>query len=251
MLDIETVGDKNSLTENVINYVLRRDGIDGVEPLSRLALNPLLSRVVSVSIFNADKNTGITDYVDPTHTYTEPEFTQRWDCLGDSDISGVFNYFKFQDERSLLTRLEQQINLIMRESDDNIIFTWNGRTFDIPFLNIRFAINRLILPEVTSNRYDVSTQRYVDIKELMTQFGSIQLLPFDLVCELLNIESPKSKLNGSEVGAAFERGEYLSIAQYNNQDTMALGKLFMSVIKDTMYLPLIDAAKARKAKWRK
>lgn len=109
--------------------------------------------------------------------------------------------------------------------------TFNGRTFDAPFLMIRSAAHgvrpsRNIMPP----RY-LSQQKYgpqhIDLADQLTFYGSTRRSSLHFVTKSFAIESPKEgELKGEDVPKAFKEGRYEEIARYCMDDVVATKKLF-------------------------
>ena len=52
------------------------------------------------------------------------------------------------------------------------IITFNGKSFDIPFIKIRAAILGIQIPPLSSRKYE--TDRHFDVREILTNFGANQ-----------------------------------------------------------------------------
>ena len=111
------------------------------------------------------------------------------------------------------------------EKTDQFI-SFNGRNFDIPFLMMRSAMNKIKpTKNLMTNRYDIS--HHVDLLEQFTFYGITKKFNLDFYCHAFGIESPKSKgISGMEVKTLYEAGRIKDIAVYCGQDVLATGKLY-------------------------
>jgi hypothetical protein len=101
-----------------------------------------------------------------------------------------------------------------------------GKYFDYPYLCKRYIINNMRIPSIL----DESDSKPWEMKLLCTNdlwksFGTGLGSPLQPLCVALGIESSKTDLVGDEVGDSFYKGEYLRIAKYCNQDTIAVFNL--------------------------
>ncbi|MBI1805163.1 MAG: ribonuclease H-like domain-containing protein [Ignavibacteriae bacterium] len=104
--------------------------------------------------------------------------------------------------------------------------TFNGRTFDCPFVLLRSAITgvqptRDLLPY----RYDAS--RHCDLLDQLSFYGATKKFNLDFYCKAFGIKSPKSEgLTGLGLGPLFREGRYKEIADYCMGDVIATAELF-------------------------
>ena len=105
------------------------------------------------------------------------------------------------------------------------IITFNGRSFDCPFLLVRSAANR-VRPtlDLMPNRY---SNQHVDLMDQFTWFGAVRRrFSLDAWCGALGVEQPKREGHGSDVAALYAAGEYMTIARYCLGDARATAQLF-------------------------
>jgi hypothetical protein len=104
--------------------------------------------------------------------------------------------------------------------------SFNGRYFDIPFLLMRSALNKIKpAKNLMTNRFDTSI--HIDLLEQFTYYGLTRKFNLDFYCHAFGIESPKSKdISGMEVKTLYEAGKIKDIAVYCGGDIEATYKLF-------------------------
>jgi hypothetical protein len=108
--------------------------------------------------------------------------------------------------------------------------SFNGRSFDVPFLMIRSAIHK-IRPSVDllANRY-LSSQpesaRHIDLFDQLSFYGASRRKgSLHLYCNAFGIRSRKARgITGDEVVSLFAE-KYQEIAEYNSWDLIA-GELY-------------------------
>jgi predicted PolB exonuclease-like 3'-5' exonuclease len=139
----------------------------------------------------------------------------------DTQIAAPPAWLRLMSERELLA------SFWALASKAEVVVTFNGRGFDVPFLVTRSLI--LGIPA----RVDLLSQRYalkphLDLLELLSQRerGPSKL---DVICWSLGIESPKQVMDGSMVAPAYARGEIVEIAQYNAHDVRATCAVYRRV----------------------
>ncbi|MFW6048713.1 MAG: ribonuclease H-like domain-containing protein [Candidatus Bipolaricaulota bacterium] len=219
-VDIETVGVSwNDLDEETRTYLMHRGRTDRTEEETkdRLALNPGTGRVVAIGMWRPDEDKGGL-------------------LLETEADSPEAEWVSLEDNRSIYRGSETQIlEEFWRYVSSGVgrIITYNGRAFDGPFLTLRSALlgvkpTRSFLP------YRYSFRRHCDLAEVVSFHGARGLETLDFWCRRAGIGSPKSELDGSQVGAAYQRGEIEKIGEYCLRDARATAKLF-EVLK-----PVVD-----------
>ncbi len=108
-----------------------------------------------------------------------------------------------------------------------LVVSFNGRGFDVPFLQVRSLIHD-IPARVDLLSRPHSLRPHLDLYRLLgeSRAGSTSL---DIVCWALGLASPKDGMDGSQVGPAYARGEIERIAEYNAGDVRATTGVFQHV----------------------
>jgi len=209
VFDIETLGFPfETFDEAQQDYLLKfADTEEKREAeLQKLSLSPLTARIIAIGMLNPESMSGKVFY--------------------QSDVKETFHSesgaveFVSGDERDCLTRFWETI-----EKFDRFV-TFNGRSFDCPFIMLRSAIlgvrsTRNLVPY----RYDAS--KHCDLLEQMTFYNSTRKYNLDFYCKAFGIRSPKSEgITGLDMGPLFEAGRYRDIATYCLRDIVATAELF-------------------------
>ena len=124
------------------------------------------------------------------------------------------------DEQQLLRNFWEAVTRYDR------FITFNGRTFDCPFLMLRSGVvgvqpTRNLLPY----RYDPSV--HCDLLDQLSFYGATRKFNLDFYCKAFGIKSPKSDgLTGLDLGPLFDAGRYTEIAEYCLGDVVATAELF-------------------------
>ena len=216
VFDIETCSFPfESLSESQREYLLRyaekeKDEITKDqkvdEAIRYLSLYPFTAKVIAIGLYDVQKEKSFVYY----ESSTEEEF--------ESESKDV--HYKGLTESEMLKSFWR----IAEKTDQFISF--NGRNFDVPFLLMRSALNK-IKPtrNLMTNRFDTSL--HVDLLEQFTFYGITRKFNLDFYCHAFGIESPKSKgISGMEVKTLYEAGRVKDIAVYCGQDILATAKLF-------------------------
>ncbi len=223
ILDIETVGvdfeTLDSATQEALTRWIKRDAEEGTEEYERaledmkqgLGFSPLTGEIVVIGVLDYEKQKGVVYFQAPQG---KPESFEE---------DGVV--FKPMGEKEMLEQFWQGAHAY-----DEFV-TFNGRSFDLPFLLIRSAAHR-VRPtrDLMSNRY-ITNQRgavHIDLADQFTFYSAVRRKPsLHLLCRTLGIPSPKEEgVAGSDVARLFREGKYADIARYNALDLKATRALY-------------------------
>lgn len=184
------------------------------EEIARLFnLWPFTSQVVCVGMLNADSGKGQVLFVaddfeelgnDPSVKYSP--------CFDESEILSTFWEVATHYDR---------------------IVTFNGRSFDIPFLYLRSALLKVPITKKNWLGYRFSTDPHCDLAEQLTFYnvsgrdGAARRFTLDFYCRAFGIESPKSQgVTGKDMNQLIQEGRYREIADYCMRDVRATAELF-------------------------
>lgn len=216
VFDIETVGcEFDSLSETQQEYLLRFAEQESdlskkehlIEEAKRyLSLYPFTAKIISLGMLNTENEKTMVLY----------EGNQEDEWIGeDSDVK-----YKPVDEAQMLKYFWKYV-----EKADKVI-SFNGRYFDVPFIMIRSAFNK-IKPgrNLMKNRYDASL--HVDLLDQFTFYNLTKKFNLDFYCHSFGIESPKEKgITGMDIKELYKAGRIKDIAVYCGKDVKATYKLF-------------------------
>ncbi len=209
IFDIETVGvDFDSLEPKSQEYFLRfADSPEKEEEARRsLSFYPQTGHIVAIGILNPDTDRGAVFYQSPEG--------------GEKTEDATAQYVPFGNERDLLTEFWE----VARHYDQFI--TFNGRTFDNPYIMVRSAITKVKpTKNLMPNRYYDS---HIDLLDRLTFFGAVQRkMSLHMWCQAFGIKSPKADgITGDDVAGLFKAKKYLDIATYCFGDIRATKELF-------------------------
>jgi 3'-5' exonuclease len=209
VFDIETIGlPIESFDEQQIDYLLKfaETPEQKEAELQKLALYPLTARIITIAMLNPDTLGGKVYYLSDEH---DPHLSD------DGKVEFVPG-----DEKMILTNFWETIRRYDR------FITFNGRTFDCPFILIRSAIlgiraTRNLMP------YRYGTGEHCDLLEQLTFYGASRKFNLDFYCKAFGIRSPKSDgITGLDLAPLFEAGRFRDIARYCLGDVIATAELF-------------------------
>ncbi len=209
VFDIETLGyPLEQFDEVQQEYLLKFADTDEKREaeIQKLSLHALTARIIVIGMLNPDTRAGKVFY----HSNVAEQFS--------SDDGKV--EFISGDEKQLLKNFWETI-----EHYDQII-TFNGRSFDCPFIMIRSGIlgikaTRNLIP------YRYESAKHCDLLEQLTFYGGTRKFNLDFYCKAFGIKSPKSEgITGLDLGPLFQQGKFREIAKYCLGDIQATGELF-------------------------
>lgn len=216
VFDIETVGvDFDSLDALSRNYIERYAEDDEAleEAKERLSFSPLTGEIVAIGVLNPDTHKGAV--------YARMENRESHSGALEEGIA-----LETGSEKEII---EKFWNAARAHS---YFISFNGRTFDVPFLMIRSAILGVRPSKnLMSNRY-VSSQKYdalhIDLLDQLTFYGAVRRkFTLHFWSKAFGIPSPKeSGITGDEVGRLYKEGKIRDIARYNAGDLRATAALY-------------------------
>ncbi|MEX2355971.1 MAG: ribonuclease H-like domain-containing protein [Thermaerobacterales bacterium] len=213
-VDIETIGlDWDGLGSDVQDYLLQRARTPEEREAvpDRLALHPGTGRVVAIGMWRPGDDRGGVLAADE-------QGSGVWEPFED-DGSGQTLIFR-ASEADILREFWRYV-----QDGAGTIITFNGRSFDAPFLMLRSAILD-VAPSRNLVPYRYSFREHCDLAEVLTFFRARPLDAFHFWCRQFGIESPKSEMDGAGVGDAFRAGKLSAIARYCLQDARATALLY-------------------------
>lgn len=211
VFDIETLG-KNfeELDEVEQDYLL--NNLEKAEPDKEIAKNKtalysIFGKVCAIGAVDFNKNTGIVLSLSDKNIQPENE---------------KFIYKVFKTEKELLEEFWK-----LTQNYEQFV-TYNGDTFDFPYLMIRSGINRVKMPfEVKKWGSD----KFIDLQNKIRQNHGFKL---EMLCKAFGIKNPKGEgVHGDQVSELYNAGEFNKIADYVARDAVATNELY-SIWKEFM-----------------
>ncbi len=209
VIDIETVGvDFTSLDPQAQEYLLKgaRTDEERAAVPETLSFSPLTGQVVAIALLNPDTGKGAVYYQAPGEAPAEFEED------GVTYASGT--------EQEILTKFWRALGFYEQ------VVTFNGRSFDGPFLMVRSAIHK-IKPTKNLVPYRYGDD-HIDLYDRLGFFGAVRrTMSLHMWCQAFGIPSSKDGgITGHEVPRYFKEGKYLDIARYCFDDIRATAELF-------------------------
>jgi uncharacterized protein YprB with RNaseH-like and TPR domain len=220
VFDIETVGESwdalDATTKSVLSRWIRRTAkneeeyeVEMKDLREGLGFSPLTGQIVAIGLYDLERKQGVVYY------------------QSEDDVDSVV------DEYVLKARSEKEMLEDFWEGAQsyNTFVTFNGRGFDVPFLNLRSAILG-IRPthDLMDGRYLYQQKqvRHIDLQDQMTFYGAMHRKPsLHLFCRAFDIASPKvDGIVGDDVAELFHAKKFRDIARYNARDVIATTALY-------------------------
>lgn len=219
VLDIETVGKSwdsfDGLTQKTLtrwihktstNELERRQKTDTLK--NELGLSPFTGEIIALGVYDLERELGAV-YIQ-----------------GDKSSGSEFDGFTIKS----CTEKEMLEDFWESARSYDVFVTFSGRTFDLPFLLHRSAINGIVpSAEIMKKRYlaQQSAPYHIDLQEEFTFNGVLQKRPsLHVCCQAYGIESPKINMDGESIGELFKQNKYREIAEYNAGDVRAVASLY-------------------------
>jgi DNA polymerase elongation subunit (family B) len=209
VFDIETLGvAPDALDDKQREYLLKFASTDQEreEALQKLSLYPFTAQILAIAMVNPETRQGRVFYQAPG------------DVSWKSD-DALVEYVP-SDERAILEGFWNTVNRY-----DQFI-TFNGRSFDCPFLLLRSAVLGV---RATKNLmpYRYSFAEHCDLLDQLTFHGAFRKFSLDFYCKAFGIKSPKSEgITGTDMGSLFGEERYRDIARYCLGDVYATAELY-------------------------
>jgi len=182
-------------------------------------LSPYTGQIVTIGAIESESGRGAVYFLDPTSKKSETE------------EEGII-FRSYPSEKELIEKFWEL------SSKFSVFVTFNGRSFDVPFLNIRSAIHK-VRPahDLMQGRYLYQQKRtqHIDLYDQLTYYNGFRFPTgggLHMACQAFGIKTPKENdIDGSKVSSMFQEGRYKEIAEYNGRDILATRKLYEYWVK--------------------
>jgi DNA polymerase elongation subunit (family B) len=223
VFDIETSALPVEGFDEVQREYLFRDALKLPEEAARQArqaeirqqfnLWPLTAQVVCIAMLNADSARGQVLFLGA--------------ALEAEGEAGPVDFVPCPDEVELLTAFWD----VARHYE--IIVTFNGRSFDVPFIYLRSALLNVPISRKDWLGYRFQTEPHCDLAEQFTFYGvsgrdgAARRFNLDFYCKAFGIDSPKSHgITGVDVNDLIAAGRRREVAEYCLRDVQATVLLY-------------------------
>jgi hypothetical protein len=215
VFDIETVPgvDPRELPEGIGKALDRATERNEGDEGKAMSLSPYFGKVVSLAFGEGDPEPGAGGVSEGTGERAG-EGTTVFVVPPPGHEHGLPSWVRPMSEAELLRSFWH-----LADAAD-LIVTFNGRGFDVPFLVTRSLI--LGVParvDLLSSPF--SLRPHLDLYRLLGHSTSL-----DVTCWALGIQSPKGAMDGSMVAPTYARGDIEAIATYNAADVRATASVY-------------------------
>ena len=224
VFDIETTALPLEGFDAVQSEYLFREAENMPDPVQRLArraeiqrffsLWPLTGQVVCIAMANVDSLRGKVLFL-------------AAEDKGKREAPPSNEFVACASEQELLTQFWEVA--VRYES----IITFNGRTFDVPFLYLRSALLNVRITRKDWLGYRFQIEPHCDLLEQLTFYGvsgrdgAARRFNLDFYCKAFGVPSPKSHgITGMDVGRLMAEGRAWDVAEYCLGDVQATVKLY-------------------------
>ena len=228
IFDIETVGEDFSLmdetTKESLTRFIKREAYSEQEYQTELkdledglGFSPLTGQIVAIGVLDAERDKRAVYY-------------HRGDSSEEPFEEGNCKYESMTEAEMLQKFWDIALKY-------EIFVTFNGRSFDVPFLWTRSAVHSIKpTKNLMANRYlnyQPHNAKHIDLFDQLSFYGSVRRKgSLHLWSRAFGIESPKSQgVTGDDVRTLFQGGKYQDIARYNARDLTATLELYHRYMK--------------------
>jgi uncharacterized protein YprB with RNaseH-like and TPR domain len=220
VIDIETVGERfddiDATTQAELTRWLSRTTTAVTydahlkELKDGLGFSPLTGMIVALGVYDTVHRTGTIYY--------------QTDSTEADETVEAFTY-RPRTEAAMLAAFWEGVTYF------DTIVTFNGRSFDVPFLLHR-SVAVGVRPTIDLLRYRYLTQQvppyHVDLQDQLTFYGAMGKRPsLHLFCRAYGIPSPKTEgVTGDDVATLYRAKQFRTIAEYNGRDLIATAALY-------------------------
>lgn len=178
-----------------------------------LSLSPLTAQVMCIAMLNADTGRGQVLFLAEEDEERAAETTP-------------IEFIPCMEEAEMLSAFWE-----VAKRYDTVV-TFNGRTFDVPFLYLRSALLNVPISRRDWLGYRFQIEPHCDLADQFTFYnggrdGATRRFNLDFYCKAFSIESPKCKgITGMDVSSLVEQKRFREIAEYCLRDVQATVSLF-------------------------
>jgi hypothetical protein len=167
------------------------------DPIEMAAVSPWTSRIIVACVYDPSADFGRVLYHDPDGLPLKESPFELTPCGSEREIIEHFW-------------------AICAKRPGHRLVGWNSWRFDAYFLKVRTEANELVgVRWPTPKPWE--TNKHFDLRRAYQDDG-FGVPSLAVVAETFGIKTPKHDLDGSQVGAAYLRGECLRIARYCAED---------------------------------
>jgi len=213
-VDIETVGENwEEFDEDTQEYLRTRGKSNKTEEEAKdkLALSPGTGKIIAIGMWKPEEGKGGL-------LLESDEASSEWTNFKENSV------IHKGPEEHILRKFWEYID----SSSIGTLVTYNGRSFDGPFLMLRSAMYG-ITPTRTFLGYRYDFSDHCDLGEVISGFRARRMESLDFWCRRTGVGSPKDDIDGSDVGRVYEEGGIDRIGEYCLRDARCTGQLYQKL----------------------
>lgn len=118
----------------------------------------------------------------------------------------------------------------LNENKNSVFITYNGYGFDIPFLNVRLALNKLNLPIViNTNKWNMEKSNHFDVMLFLSQNNTFTNTRLYIVARMHGVDFQGERSLGKDIEKHYKQKDWDFINSHCKQDVEILEGLFKRV----------------------
>lgn len=140
-------------------------------------------------------------------------------------------FFYGDDESKILSDLWEYLN----KSQPDLIVSFNGYRFDVPFLYIRSLLNG-VKPSfpINTNKNGMGRSNHFDCMLVLSHNDVFPWVSLEIACRMFNIEIPQCEVKGSQIRECYKNGKWEGIIKKCEADLTMLEKLYNKISNGLM-----------------
>lgn len=132
-----------------------------------------------------------------------------------------------------------------QRQDEAVLVTWNGRTFDLPVVNMRSFLHSVACPwyyQERDVRYRYTEAGHCDLMDVFSDYGAARQMKLGDVARLMGLPGKVGPVTGANVGEIYAKGDdrisdMSAVASYCLGDSLQTALLFA---KSRVHKGMID-----------
>jgi DNA polymerase elongation subunit (family B) len=130
------------------------------------------------------------------------------------------------NEGDILTELWEELDRIQ----PNLIVTFNGMEFDVPFLSLRSISNgKKPTFRIATDKWKMETSNHFDCMHALSMKGSFSWVSLEMACRLLGIEIPNDRVKATRLEELYKAKDWEAIRKRTSQDLRLTEQLFLKI----------------------
>lgn len=119
------------------------------------------------------------------------------------------------------------------EKRPNLIVTFNGYKFDIPFIYIRSLINKIELTPtvgINQNKWRLEQSNHYDLMLAFSGIDSFQWVSLEILCRMNGITVSDNRTDYEDIEESYKKSEWDPIIEHNKQDLVMTEELYKKIL---------------------